>query len=353
MPDSEPKIWPPLAELTRARMLEFIRQGEAVFWTFMFPVLMALALGIAFRNSGPEKIVVAVEENGPRSAAVAAALEEDPQMLVRRLSPTEAVVALRTGRVTLAVEPGDGPAGNTYRFDPSRPESRLARLAVDDALQKASGRKDVVPAQEVKVTEQGSRYIDFLIPGLLGMNLMGSGMWGLGFAVVQARTRGLLKRLVATPMRRSHYLLSYMFSRLLFLILEVAIIVGFGRMMFGVRVHGSLLTLGLIALLGALAFAGIGVLVAARPTSIEGVSGLMNLVMLPMWLLSGTFFSYERFPDFAHPFIKALPLTALNDALRAAINEGSGLTAHWGPLAVMLAWGLASFVVALRIFRWQ
>ncbi len=352
MPD--PKPWPPLWELSRARMLEFLRTGEAVFWTFMFPVLMAFVLGIAFRNSGPEKIVVGVEDGHPRSAEIVAALEKYPDMLVRRYPPSEVAAALRTAKVTLIVQPDDTPAaGYIYRFDDTRPESRLARLAVDAALEKASGRKDLSPVQEVKVTEQGSRYIDFLIPGLLGMNLMGSGLWGLGFSVVQARSRGLLKRMVATPMARSHYLLSFMFSRLIFLVLEVAAIVGAGWLMFGVRVNGSWLALSLVSLLGALIFSGIGMLVSARAQTIEGVSGLMNLVMLPMWMLSGVFFSYERFPDAVHPLIKALPLTALNDALRSIMNEGTGLTAHWGPLAVMAFWGIVTFVIALRIFRWQ
>jgi ABC-2 type transport system permease protein len=203
------------------------------------------------------------------------------------------------------------------------------------------------------VTERGGRYIDFLIPGLVGLNLMGSGMWGIGFSVVVARTRKLLKRFAATPMQRSHYLASFALSRLLFLSLEVAAVVGFGWAIFGVEVHGSLLDLALVALLGALSFAGIGLLVAARPRTVEAVSGWMNLVMLPMWLLSGTFFSYERFPQIFLPFIRALPLTALNDALRSVMNDGANLAANGLPLLILLAWGLVSFLVAVRIFRWQ
>jgi len=203
------------------------------------------------------------------------------------------------------------------------------------------------------VVEPGARYIDFLIPGLIGLNLMGSGMWGLGFALVQARNRKLLKRLAATPMRRSHFLLSFMLSRLAFLSFEVAMVVVFGWVVFGVAVHGSIVSLGLIALVGSLSFAGVGLLVASRPKTIEGVSGMMNLVMLPMWLLSGTFFSYARFPDFLQPAIKALPLTALNDALRAVMNDGSSLSSNWVALTVLAGWGLISFVVALKIFRWQ
>ena len=268
------------------------------------------------------------------------------------MSPDEAARGLRTGKVALVVRQTGG-GSFEYRFDPARPDSRTARLAVDDALQRAAGRRDVAEVREQTFTEPGARYIDFLIPGLLGLNLMGNGLWGLGFAIVQARTQKLLKRLAATPMKRWHFLLSFMLSRLVFLVLEVAAILAFGYFVFNVKVHGSFLNVMLIALLGALAFAGIGLLVAARTKTIEGVSGLMNLVMLPMWLLSGSFFSSARFPDVLQPFIKALPLTALNDALRAVMNDGATLSANAIGIGVLVAWGLVSFVVALKIFRWQ
>jgi ABC-type multidrug transport system permease subunit len=207
--------------------------------------------------------------------------------------------------------------------------------------------------REETIAEPGARYIDFLIPGLIGLNLMGSGMWGLGFAIVSARGKKLLKRFAATPMRRSHYLLSFVLSRLIFLALEVAALVGFAWLVFGVVIRGSLIDVAVCAVVGALAFSGLGLLVAARPRTVEGVSGLMNFVMLPMWLLSGTFFSAARFPQWFQPLIKALPLTALNDVLRAVMNDGASLVSHGTQLAIVLAWGVVSFVVALRIFRWQ
>ena len=185
------------------------------------------------------------------------------------------------------------------------------------------------------------------------MNLLGSGIWGVGFSVVQARQKKLLKRYMATPMRRSHYLLSFILSRLVFLILEVVALVGFGWLLFGVAVRGSFLTLAGVTILGAFAFAGLGLLVASRAKTIEGVSGLMNLVMLPMFVCSGIFFSPDRFPDSLQPFIKALPLTALNDALRAAILEGASLPSQAGRIAIILVWGVISFVAALKIFRWN
>ncbi len=366
----------PLAELTLTRIREFVREPEVIFWVFIFPVLLACALGIAFRNTAPEKIRIAVEAEGQTTATsmamaqTVAALEKSTDVVPVVLGHDDAARALRTGSVALVVRAAGPEVSDSinqisgsrsqnafpplvYRYDPTRPESRTARLAVDNVLARAQGAAAGLNAREETAVEPGARYIDFLIPGLIGLNLMGSGMWGLGFAIVSARGKKLLKRFAATPMRRSHYLLSFMLSRLIFLSLEVAALVAFARLVFGVVVHGSLIDVAVCAIVGALAFSGLGLLVAARPRTVEGVSGLMNFVMLPMWLLSGTFFSAARFPNWFQPIIKALPLTALNDVMRAVMNDGMPLVTHWTQLAIVLAWGLVSFVVALRIFRWQ
>lgn len=353
--DAQPRdqSFHPLVELTATRVREFLREKEAVFWVFIFPVLMTFALGIAFRNTGADKTPVAIEASATDSRVneIAGVLSRSPEITATVMSPDEAARALRSGKVSIIVKPGNDSID--YRFDPTRPESRTARLIVDDVFQRGKGRADVVKVAEEKTTEPGARYVDFLVPGLIGMNMMGSGLWGLGFTVVIARSRKILKRLAATPMRRSHYLLSFMLSRLVFLVLEVAAVIVFAWLVFGFTVRGSWLSLVSIIVLGGFTFSGIGLLVAARPTTIEGVSGLMNFIMLPMWLLSGTFFSSERFPQVLQPFIKALPLTALNNLLRALMNEGATLSSNWAPIAVLLAWCLISFVVALKIFRWQ
>ncbi len=351
--NDKPRTLHPLVELTTMRMREFLREREAVFWVFIFPVLMTFALGIAFRNTAPDKTLVAIEgaASDTRVSETANVLSHSSEITAKVMSPDEAAQALRSGKVSIVVKPDND--AFAYRFDPTRPESRTARLLVDNVLQRGKGRSDVVNVGDEKVTEPGARYVDFLVPGLIGMNLMGSGLWGLGFTVVIARSRKLLKRFAATPMRRSHYLLSFMLSRLVFLVLEVAAVIVFAWLGFGFTVRGSWLSVVLITILGGFTFSGIGLLVAARPTTIEGVSGLMNFIMLPMWLLSGTFFSSERFPQLLQPFIQALPLTALNNVLRALMNEGASLWSNWIPIAILLAWCLISFVVALKIFRWQ
>jgi ABC-2 type transport system permease protein len=342
----------PLVQLTLVRYREFIREPEAVFWVFVFPVLLAAGLGIAFRSRPADRTAVAVPARAPGAATLAKMLGSDARLEVQLLDDSAAARALRVGRVALIAVPS-GPERVEYRFDELRPESRTARLLVDDAVQRAAGRRDPVAVGEQHVSEPGSRYIDFVIPGLLGMNLMGSGIWGIGFAIVDARRKRLLKRLIATPMSRPQYLASFVLSRLTWLVLEVALLLGFAVLVFGVPVRGSLLSLGVICLLSALSFASLGLLLASRARTVEGVSGLMNLVMLPMWIFSGVFFSASRFPDAVQPLIRALPLTAVNDALRAIMLQGAPLSSVPVELGVMVTWLAVTFPLAVRIFRWK
>jgi ABC-2 type transport system permease protein len=339
----------PVVELTKARLREFLREPEAVFWVFVFPILLAFALGIAFRAKVDPPVYAGVEQ-AAGAEALLRTLQSAPGISVRLLAAGRVDAALRNGEVQLVVKPGMPPV---YRYDPSRAESRLARLAVDEALQAAAGRRDAWRARAEQVILPGSRYIDWLIPGLLGMNIMGTGLWGIGFTIVQARTKKLLKRFVATPMVRSHYLLAHLLARLLFLGLEVAALMIFAWLVFHVPMRGSLVAFLGIALLGALSFGGLGLLLASRARTIEAVSGLMNFAMLPMWVLSGVFFSSANFPAAVQPFIRALPLTALNDGLRAVMLDGLSLVRLGPQILVLALWGVVCFSVALRIFRWQ
>ena len=339
----------PLAELTLARFRAFLREPEAVFWTFAFPILLAFGLGLAFPGRGDQPVPVGVVA-GPGEAEIVQALTRSRAVAVRTLEPAGAERALRDGVVQLVVVPGSPPA---YRFDPTRAESRLARLVADEALQRAAGRQDRLLARDERVVAPGSRYIDWLIPGLLGMNIMGTGLWSVGFAIVDARTKKLLKRLVATPMRRGDYLLSFLLARLVFLALEVGALISFARLVFHMPIEGSLLTLSAVALLGAFSFGGLGLLLASRARTIEAVSGLMNVTMMPMWILSGVFFSSANFPGALQPFIHALPLTALNDAFRAVMLDGAPALTLWPQALVLGVWAFSCYALALRMFRWN
>jgi ABC-2 type transport system permease protein len=344
----------PLIQLLLYRFRIFFREPSAVFWTYGFPILLTVALGIAFKTKPPGLIKVDIV-NGEAAETVAEALErihEGETFKVRVHTAEECRERLRLGKCDVVVSQDAGAESYIYRYDPTRPESLHARARVDDALQRAAGRSDPLSVADQQVTEPGSRYIDFLLPGLLGMNLMGSGLWGVGFVVVDQRVRKLLKRFLATPMRRSHFLWSMIGARMAFTLPEMAIVLLAGVLMFHVPVRGNLVSILIIVMAGGMCFAGIGLLVASRAQRIETVSGLMNLVMLPMWLLSGIFFSTENFPDAIQPFIQALPLTQLNNALRAVILEGASLTSQWLPLVMLLAFALVSFYFALRLFRW-
>jgi ABC-type multidrug transport system permease subunit len=357
----------PLWQLYLTRLRDFYRQPARIFWVYGFPTLLAIVLGLAFQNRPPAPIQVDLVRGAgaaPIQAALAAhdaALAAEraagrvrldvPVVAIREEDAGAALKRLKTGKTPLVIEP-TGTESWTYHYDPTRPDAAAARQAVDDILQRAAGRIDPRAATDVYVTEPGARYIDFLIPGLIGLNAMGGGLWGIGFLLVNFRIAKLLKRFVATPMPRRDFLLALLGSRLTFLIPDLAVLLLLGTLMFHMPIRGSLALVIVVDVVGALAFAGIGLLVACRATTTEAVSGLMNLVMLPMWLFSGVFFSSERFPEAAQPLIQALPLTQLVGALRRVLLEGAGLLDVSAALAILAAWAVVTFVLALRFFRW-
>jgi ABC-2 type transport system permease protein len=344
-----PAAWTehPLAQLTLVRFLEFMREPEALFWVFVFPLLLAAGLGIAFRNRPAEVLKIAAV-----TPQLAQSLRQEKLLDVAELPAAAAEEALRTGKVALLALPGSG-GGVLYRYDDTNPEGRTARMLADRAVQRAAGRVDPVASTDQFLREPGSRYIDFLIPGLLGMNLMGSAIWGMGFAIVDARRKKLMKRLVATPMPRPYYLLSFVLSRLALLVVEVGLLLGFGALVFGVPARGSLVELVLLCVLVSMSFSALGLLIASRVRTIEAASGLMNIVMMPMWIVSGVFFSAQRFPALVQPVIKGLPLTAAIDALRMNMLQGASLAQLTPQMGVLAGWLIVCFALALKLFRWR
>jgi ABC-2 type transport system permease protein len=338
----------PLWQLTLVRFREFLREPEALFWVFGFPLLLAAGLGLAFRNTPAEVLSIGVV------GADGGAFEQSPSFAVDPFPALEdGLRALREGRIALLVERAADGGNVIYHYDDTNPEGRDARMRADLVVQQSAGRQDPVAAEDQLMRETGSRYIDFLIPGLLGMNLMGGSIWSMGFAIVDARRRKLMKRLVATPMPRHYFLVSFLISRLAMLVVEVGAFLGFAVLVFGVPIRGSLVLVAAICVLGSLAFGAIGLLLSSRARTIEAASGLMNLTMLPMWILSGVFFSSQRFPDAVQPVIAALPLTALNDALRATMLQGATMAQIAPQAGVLAAWLLVCFPLALKLFRWR
>ncbi|HEY6182528.1 MAG TPA: ABC transporter permease [Terriglobales bacterium] len=352
-PQSHNGRWAGFAQLLAARMRELKREPEVLFWVFAFPLLLALGLGIAFRNK-PADTTSVVIVSGPDAQSTLDMLKSSPQHASIRAEiadEPQALKSFRLGKYDLVIT-AKSKENFEYRYDPARPESVLSRTQINDALQSSAGRRDSIPTNSVTSSEPGSRYIDFLIPGLLGMNLMNAGMWGVGFALVDMRQRKLLKRFVATPMRRTDFLMAIATSRIMMMIIEVVLMLTFGILLFHMLVLGSWAAVLFWGLLGSFTFGSLGLLTASRAQKLETISGLINLVMMPMWIFSGVFFSYERFPAAVQPLIRLLPLTALNDALRATILEGTPLIAQSGRLLVLLVWGGVSFILAVRWFRW-
>jgi ABC-2 type transport system permease protein len=335
-----------LYQLTSTRFRLFLREPEAIFWVFIFPILLAVGLGIAFRNRPADVLPVSAT-----TTELTQALASDKGLSATNMDEAAGTHALAIGTIDLlAIQ---RPDGVVYKYDSTNPDARTARLLAERAIQAAAGRRDAVASQNEFVHETGARYIDFVVPGLLGMNLMGSAIWGMGFAIVEARQKKLLKRMVASPMPRWQYMASFILSRLVMLVIEVVVFVGFARLAFGVPIRGSLLDLGIICLVTSLAFSSLGLLIASRAKTMEAASGLMNLVMLPMWILSGVFFSATRFPSVIQPLVRALPLTAAIDALRSNMLQGIGLHHLGMPMAILLGWLVVPFAVTMKIFRWR
>lgn len=343
----------PMAYLILARLREFLREPHAVFWVYIFPLILMSTLGVAFRNHGPDPARIVVVQ-GVQAESVCTKLKSDPRFQATLCDEQEALHRFRISRADLIVKASvDGPNRYDYYFDPSRAESVLARQSVDDLLQQKAGRRDAAQIRDHEIDEPGGHYADFLVPGLLGMGLLGGGLWGIGYAVVDMRIRKLLKHYYATPMKRSHFLAALAISRLVFTITEVLLLLVFARVIFGVVSQGSYLALSAVILLGAVEFSGVGLLVGSRAQTMETLSGIMNATMLPMWIGSGVFFSTERFPELVQSALFLLPLTPLIHALRAIMLEGASLVSLGTDLASMIGWGGATFALALCWFRWK
>ena len=342
----------PLVQLVITRLLEFIREPQAVFWVYFFPLLMAFSLGIAFREKPQEDLRVCLVElvdEGTKKA-----LEDAKGFVFSNEGLAKGLDLLRRGRVDAVVEPDPQKGINRIQIhtDPTRPESALAKARVEAQLARAN-QPDLGPITDVPLDLGGLRYIDFLIPGLLGINLMGGGLWGVGYALVDLRVRKLLKRFAATPLRVRDLLISLAISRFIFTAGQVIILLGASWLVFGVEVRGSIFEFCVLIGLGGFCFLALGLLVASRASKYETVNGIMNLVMLPMYVFSGVFFSAERFPEIIGPAIRLLPLTALNDSLRAVMNDGRSISTLGSEMLILVLWTVGALTLAIRLFRWR
>jgi len=327
------------------RLRIFRREPEALFWTFGFPLVVTLVLGIAFRPSAPEPLPVVVV-GGAEDAALVEQLARSGELDVRLVGAAEAVTALGRGGALLVVEPGQVPV---LRYDATRPESRLARAIAEAAIDGRASES----SESRQSSEAGDRYVDFLVPGLIAMNVMTVCLWGIGWNVVDARKSRLLRRLAVVPMRRTHYLGSFLIAHVVLVIATLAVVIGFAALAFDVPLEGSVLGLVFVIGLGSASFSGLGVLLASRTANVEVLSGMINAASLLQLIGSGVFFSTSHFPDAVVTGLRALPLTALVDAVRAIMLEGRPLQELPLELGVLTVWMAITSLVGLRIFRWS
>jgi ABC-type multidrug transport system permease subunit len=366
--------------LTLSLFREIIRESGVLFWGILFPILMSLGLGLAFTKKADvlRKVAVVSTSELPEhdSSSVYSFLEnkcekntsgetDDFQwkyeikneklgnsiFLFYAMDWDKAVVMLKRGTVNLILKGSDG--GTEYHFDPMNSDAELTYIKLSSII----GSGAILPAgniDEIKpLTVSGTRYIDFLVPGLITMGVMMSSMWGISYGIIEKRSKKLLRRLVATPMKKSHFLIALITVRLIMNFIEAIVLLLFAVITFKMTIQGSIPAMVILFIAGNIAFAGLAVFVSSHTSNTEVGNGLINFVVMPMMVLSGIFFSYHNFPDWSVPVIQKLPLTTLTDGIRSIFNEGAGFPEVALPVLILTATGALFFSVGLKIFKWH
>ena len=366
----------PFINLVALQFKEFFREPELIFWAFVLPIVLSWLLGIAIGAGGSMSSTAAVieDERTPRefwsswietvresdaererAAEKPSAGERDqsgirPPIEFLILTEAEAIRALKKGTICLFIERSEGETGLRFHFDPRNGEAQTTFLVLERSLSTGVAhqpRNEVIPLEV-----QGTRYIDFLVPGLLAMGIMSSALWGIGWALIEIRMKKLLRRMSATPMRKTMFLCSHFVTRFIVNALEFLALFIFAYYYFGVKIQGSALALGIVFLSGNIAFAGLAIFTSSRTSNPRVGNGLINAITFPMMLLSGIFFSYRHFPQWAIPIVEKLPLTVLADSMRSIFNEGAGISQVGLPAFILAASGLLFFWVGMRIYKW-
>jgi ABC-type multidrug transport system permease subunit len=365
-----------LLRLVISQFKIFFREPGVVFWSFGFPIVMTWILGIAFANKGEILRNVAIVSESPQALSALpqwlhkktgtvntelsteAELEwevgqnsgEQARFRFRAMTEEEAVLALKRGKIALWIET-DSESNLSYRFDPDNAEARLTYLLLEGAFrqQKTSELK----AEVHPLTMVGIRYVDFLVPGLMAMSIMNACLWGIGWNLIELRIKKLLRRMVATPLKKSIFLISHGLNRMILSAAEMLLLYIFAYFYFDISIQGSLSALALVFFSGYCAFSGIAVLISSRVQNTQSGNGMINVVTMPMFILSGVFFSYHNFPDWLIPYVEVLPLTMLTNSLRGIITEGIGLAQVIQPSIGLFAIGAFCFSLGLKFYRWH
>lgn len=368
-----------LFQLILAHFKEIIREPGVIFWGIVFPILMALGLGIAFTKKGDQiRSVAVIDGSGSVTAQLTlldqlfnqqgktvpaegqlpsryefTLLSEKTGNVTFRFTPTDwenAMILLKRGNIDLILELAD--KNVKYHFDPLKPEAQLLYLQLSKNLNSPTESNIGTEEEIAPLTLTGTRYIDFLIPGLIAMGIMMSCLWGISYGIIDKRSKKLLRRMIATPMKRSWFLISLITVRAGMNFLEAGLLFLFAWLFFHISIQGNMLTLAVMFIAGNISFSGIAILASCRTANTEIGNGLINAVVLPMMVLSGIFFSYHNFPDWSIPFIQKLPLTLLADGIRSIFIEGASLSDIYFPSLILGVTGILFFSVGLKIFKW-
>lgn len=349
-------IRPSLIEQIKVRWREFRREPSAFFWVMFMPILWMLGLGFAFSDPKPEVYSVGWQQtaSGELSAMeekIAAIIMEHPQLKVKTGTRDQLNSWLRVGEISLIFEatPSNVLA---YRFDPANPEAARGREFLDNTIQVGFGRTNPVTGTIDVVKSKGNRYVDFLIPGLLGLSIMSTSLFGVGMTIVSNRKENLLKRYVSTPMPGSDFIYSHIVGRMIALFVELTSILVAGWLVFNFAIYGNFLSFVFVAIMGAAAFTSIALLCGSRTRNIPFLAGLANLIMISMTMVGGVFFSNAAFPDWMRSIVRYLPITALIDSLRKIALEGQTLSQLTFEMGILAAFTVVCAVLANRMFKW-
>lgn len=361
-----------LYQLFKTQFLLTIREPEVLFWGMIFPVLISIGLGLAFTQQQETKFnVILVEKDHTQLDSlltIYATVEHNKkgEFYNWKISNEttgntsfrftdgdweSAIISLKRGEADVIIT--DSLGSPVYHFDPHNSQSQLAYMKLTALVMSPEASMNTASEDIKPLTLMGVRYIDFLVPGLITFGLMSSIMWGISYTIIERRSQKLLRRMVATPMKKSYFLFSLMFVRILMNVVESLILFFFAWLIFDIQIQGNIGALVVLFLAGNIAFTGIAILVASRTTKTEVGTGWINAVQMPMMLLSGIFFSYHNFPEWSIGAIKLLPLTALTDGVRSIFNEGAGWVEVIYPTCVLSALGFICFVIGMKLFRWN
>jgi len=360
-----------LYQLIICRFLETLREPEVLFWGIVFPVLISIGLGLAFMQKNESKFTIMLVENRQTEldsllSVYGQKTEKDGKQIITwtvndqllgktifsfvRSNWSDAIVSLKRGESDIILT--DSLTQIRYHFDIHNEQAELAYMKLTDLLKSPSNEK-TTQQHLSPLTLKGVRYIDFFIPGLIAFGLMASILWGISYTIIESRSQKLLRRMIATPMKKSNFLIAIMFVRMVMNFAEAIIIFFFAWLLFGIHIQGNIPALFVLFIAGNIAFAGIAVLVSSRTSKTEAGSGLINAVQMPMMILSGIFFSYHNFPEWSIGAIKLLPLTALADGMRSIFNEGAGWMEIITPTIALSAFGIICFSIGMKLFKWQ